>query len=135
MVSRDDNGWFYFSHRREEGGLRKAGEFIAEGFIRRVLAEDPDIADVHIYGIPARSGAPGETDIVAAVVPVDAETFTAEAVFTRCATSLERSHVPDFLQVVTDLPRTASEKVQVRYLVSQLTESADNVFSRPTVAA
>jgi acyl-CoA synthetase (AMP-forming)/AMP-acid ligase II len=135
MVSRDAEGWFYFSHRREEGGLRKAGEFISEGFIRRVLAEDPDIADVHIYGIPARSGAPGETDIVAAVVPADADTFTPEAVFTRCAARLERSHVPDFLQVVGDLPRTASEKVQVRFLVEQLTESADNVFSRPTVAA
>ena len=135
MVSRDEDGWFYFSHRREEGGLRKAGEFIAEGFIRRVLAEDPEIADVHIYGIPSRAGAPGETDIVAAVVPRDRETFAADAVFARCAGRLERSHIPDFLQVVDDLPRTASEKVQVRFLAAQLDESADNVFSRPTVAA
>jgi carnitine-CoA ligase len=69
------------------------------------------------------------------VVPRDRETFAPEAVFTRCATRLERSHVPDFLQVVDDLPRTASEKVQVRFLVQQLDESAGNVFSRPTVAA
>ena len=135
MVSRDSDGWFYFSHRREECGLRKAGEFISDGFIRRVLAEDPDIADVHIYGIPARSGAPGETDIVAAVVPADPGTFTPAAIFTRCAARLERSHIPDFLQVVDDLPRTASEKVQARFLVEQLSESADNVLSRPTVAA
>ena len=135
MVSQDEDGWLYFGHRREEGGLRKAGEFIAEGFIRRVLAEDPDIADVHIYGIPARSGAPGETDIVAAVVPRDAESFAPEAVFARCAMRLERSHIPDFLQVVDDLPRTASEKVQVRFLIEQLTDSASNVFLRPTVAA
>jgi crotonobetaine/carnitine-CoA ligase len=135
MVSRDEDGWFYFSHRREDGGLRKAGEFIAEGFIRRVLAEDPDIADVHIYGIPARSGAPGETDIVAAVVARDRGAFDPDAVFGRCAAQLERSHVPDFLQVVDDLPRTPSEKVQVRFLVAQLDESAGNVFARPTVAA
>jgi acyl-CoA synthetase (AMP-forming)/AMP-acid ligase II len=135
MVSRDEDGWLYFSHRREEGGLRKAGEFIAEGFIRRVLAEDPDIADVHIYGIPARSGAPGETDIVAAVVPRHRATFAPDDVFARCAARLERSHVPDFLQVIDDLPRTASEKVQVRFLVTQLEESAENVFTRPTVAA
>ena len=55
--------------------------------------------------------------------------------FARCATRLERSHVPDFLQVVDDLPRTASEKVQVRFLIEQFDESAGNVFSRPTVAA
>jgi crotonobetaine/carnitine-CoA ligase len=134
MVTRDEDGWLYFAHRREEGGLRKAGEFISEGFIRRVLAEDPEITDVHIYGVPSRAGAPGETDIVAAVVPRDRDTFAASAVFARCAALLERSHIPDFLQVVDDLPRTASEKVQVRFLVETLDESADNVFTRPTVA-
>jgi crotonobetaine/carnitine-CoA ligase len=135
MVTRDKEGWLYFAHRREDGGLRKAGEFISEGFIRRVLAEDPDVVDVHIYGVPSRAGAPGETDIVAAVVPRDAETFDAGAVFARCTARLERSHVPDFLQVVDDLPRTASEKVQVRFLVETLSESARNVFTRPTVTA
>src|SRR5437764_13214144 len=135
MVTRDEEGWLYFAHRREEGGLRKAGEFISEGFIRKVLAEDPDVVDVHIYGVPSRAGAPGETDIVAAVVARDRETFDADAVFARCAARLERSHVPDFLQVVDDLPRTASEKVQVRFLVEALSESGRNVFTRPTVTA
>lgn len=135
MVTRDEEGWLYFAYRREEGGLRKAGEFISEGFIRKVLAEDPDVVDVHIYGVPSRAGAPGETDIVAAVVPRDPETFDAGAVFARCTARLERSHVPDYLQVVDDLPRTASEKVQVRFLVETLSESAPNVFTRPTVTA
>src|SRR4029077_1529298 len=41
VVRRDDDGCFFFLHRKEEGGLRKLGEFIAEGFIRRVIAEYP----------------------------------------------------------------------------------------------
>jgi crotonobetaine/carnitine-CoA ligase len=135
MVNRDDDGWFYFAHRREEGGLRKAGEFIAEGFIRRVLAEDPEVLDVHIYGAPSRAGAPGETDIVAAVVPRSRDSFDADALFARCAARLERSHVPDFIQVVDDLPRTASEKVQTRFLLEALKESGADVFTRPTVPA
>ncbi len=134
MAYRDEDGWFYFAHRSEEGGLRKAGEFISEGFIRRVLAEDPEVLDVHIYGVPSRAGAPGETDIVAAVVVRDPDTFDAEPLFQRCAARLERSHVPDFLQVVDDLPRTASEKVQARFLLEQLSESAENVFTRAAAA-
>jgi crotonobetaine/carnitine-CoA ligase len=134
MVTRDEEGWLYFAHRREEGGLRKAGEFISEGFIRKVLAEDPDIVDVHVYGVPSRAGAPGETDIVAAVVARDLATFDVEAVFARCAARLERSHIPDFIQVVEDLPRTASEKVQARFLAEQVRQSALNVFARPAPA-
>jgi crotonobetaine/carnitine-CoA ligase len=135
MVIRDAEGWLYFAHRREDGGLRKSGEFISEGFIRKVLAEDPEVLDVHIYGVPARSGAPGETDIVAAVVPRDRASFDVTGLFARCALRLEFSHVPDFIQVVDDLPRTASEKVQARFLAAKLQDSAGRAFARPAVPA
>jgi acyl-coenzyme A synthetase/AMP-(fatty) acid ligase len=42
--------------------------------------------------------------------------------------------VPDFIQVVEDLPRTASEKVQSRFLAEQVRQSALNVFARPAPA-
>ncbi len=134
MVTYDADGWYFFSHRREEGGLRKMGEFIAEGFIRRALAEDAEIADVHIYGIPSRMGASGETDIVAAIVVRDPKTFDAGALFDRCAVRLERSHVPDYLQVVDDLPRTASEKVLSRVLAAAFDTSAPGVHAHRLAA-
>ena len=134
MVTRDADGWYFFSHRREEGGLRKMGEFISEGFIRRVLAEDPEVADVHVYGVPSRLGAPGETDIVAAIVVREPASFDAAALFARCAGRLERSHVPDFLQVVDELPRTASEKVLGRVLAASFESSADGVHTQRLAA-
>jgi crotonobetaine/carnitine-CoA ligase len=120
VVRRDDDGWLFFLHRQEEGGLRKLGEFISEGFIRRVVAEYPGVTDVHIYGIPSRAGAPGETDIVAAVVLTDPGDFAVEALVAYCRDRLERSHVPDLVQIVAELPKTASEKVQTRFLVEAL---------------
>jgi carnitine-CoA ligase len=120
VVRRDEDGWLFFLHRKEEGGLRKLGEFISEGFIRRVIAEFPGVADVHIYGVPSRAGAPGETDIVAAVVLTDPGTFAVETLIGHCWDRLERSHVPDLVQVVDELPKTASEKVQTRFLVEAL---------------
>jgi len=119
-VRRDADGFLFFLHRQEEGGLRKLGEFIAEGFIRRVVAEFPGVDDVHIYGIPSRAGAPGETDIVAAVVLTDSARFPLAALIAHCRQRLERSHVPDIVQVVDALPKTASEKVQTRFLVEAL---------------
>jgi crotonobetaine/carnitine-CoA ligase len=119
-VRRDDAGWFYFLNRMEEGGLRKMGEFIPEGFVRRAVAEHDGIADVHVYGVPAASGAPGETDIVAAVVPASDEPLDAAALYEHCRRVLEPSHVPDLIQVVAEFPLTPSAKVQTRFLIEQL---------------
>jgi acyl-coenzyme A synthetase/AMP-(fatty) acid ligase len=127
---KDEQGWLFFGHRKEEGGLRKAGEFISEGFIRRVIAEASEVLDVHIYGVPARSGAPGETDIVAAIVVRDKEHVNVRSLWERCQRQLERSHVPDFIQVVDELPKTASEKVQARFLAEKLDPSDRYVFPR-----
>jgi crotonobetaine/carnitine-CoA ligase len=130
MCRRDAEGWFYFGFRKEEGGIRKMGEFIQEGWIRRVLAEDPEVLDVHVYGVPSLSGAPGESDVVAAVVVRDKEHLDASGLFRRCSKALERSHVPDYLQVVDELPKTSTEKVQTRFLAQALDPSSPYVFSQ-----
>ena len=49
----------------------------------------------------------------------------------RCARELERSHQPDYVQVVNELPKTASEKVQTRYLAAELDPSSPDVYVRP----
>jgi crotonobetaine/carnitine-CoA ligase len=134
MCRRDEDGWLFFVHRKEEGGLRKLGEFVSEGFIRRVLAEVPEVLDVHVYGVPSRGGAPGETDIAAAVVLADRERVDIRALFEHCERSLERSHMPDYIQVVDELPKTPSEKVQTRLLVEAL-ESGQGVYTREQMAA
>ncbi len=131
VCRRDADGYFFFVHRKEEGGLRKLGEFVSEGFVRRVLADDPAVLDVHVYGVPSRAGAPGETDIVAAVVV--GEGFDAAALFEHCARNLERSHVPDYLQVVDELPKTPSEKVQTRFLVEAFNRG-EAIHSREPMA-
>ena len=135
MAWRDEQGWFYFAHRREEGGIRKLGEFVPESFIMRVLAEDPQVLDVHVYGVPARSGAPGESDVVAAIVAADPDRLDAAALFARCAARLERASVPDFIQVLDELPKTATEKVQTRLLVQAFDPSSPRVYARHEVLA
>lgn len=129
-VHRDADGWLFFLNRMQDGGLRKMGEFIQEGFVRRAVAEHDAVADVHVYGVAAASGAPGETDIVAAVIATSPDAIDPAAVFEHCAGRLEPSHVPDLIQVVDEFPLTPSAKVQTRLLVQALENEEGTVFRK-----
>ena len=124
VCHRDDDGWFYFDFRKG-GGIRHNGDFINPGFVEKALAEHPGIQDVFVYGVPAASGAPGEKDVVAAIVTNDK--FTSESVYELCRQELEANFIPSYLQVVDEIPKTASEKPQERFLLEQFTPDADGI--------
>jgi crotonobetaine/carnitine-CoA ligase len=114
VVHMDEGGWIFYDYRKG-GGLRRNGEFINPAFVERTLAEHPQVDDIFVYGVPASNGAPGEKDIVAAIVPfgeADPETLFAWA-----SQRLEPNMVPSFLHIVPAIPKTASEKPQERFLV------------------
>jgi len=116
MGHSDAAGWLYFDYRRG-GGIRHNGDFINPSFVEKVVAEDPQVDDVFVYGVPAASGAPGEKDVVAAIVAVDRTRFDPAAVFRTCRAGLEPNFVPAYLLVVDEIPKTASEKPLERVLI------------------
>jgi len=126
----DEEGWLYFDYR-VGGGIRHNGDFVNPSFVEKVIAEDPQICDVFVYGVPAASGAPGEKDIVAAVIPTDVGSFDPRAVFDHCRAGLEPNFVPGYLQVVDTIPKTASEKPQERLLLERFSPDADDVHAAP----
>ena len=125
----DEQGWFFFDYRKG-GGLRKNGDFVNPSFVEKVLAEHPQIADVFVYGVPAASGAPGEKDIVAAITPVDRGHLDPRSIFDACRDGLESNFVPDYIQVVDEIPKTASEKPQERFLLEAFRPDANGVYTR-----
>jgi crotonobetaine/carnitine-CoA ligase len=127
MGHRDAEGWFYFDYRKG-GGIRHNGDFINPGFVEKVIAEHPSVSDVFVYGVPAASGAPGEKDAVAAVVAAPGVRFDAADVFAVCRRQLEANFVPTYLQVVDEIPKTASEKPQERFLLEAFAVDAPNVY-------
>lgn len=42
--------------------------FIQPDKVERVIGDLPDVSEVSVFGIPAGSGAPGESDLLAAIV-------------------------------------------------------------------
>jgi len=115
VVIMDEQGWVYYQYRKG-GGIRHNGDFINPALLEKIIAEHPEVTDVSVFGVPASSGAPGEMDIVAAVVPVAMNRFNPQDVFVWCREHVEGNTVPSFIQVVEELPKTASEKVQPRFL-------------------
>ena len=128
----DEDGWLFF-HYRMGGGIRKNGDFVNPAFIEKALSEIDAISDVYVYGLEVSQGlAPGERDIVGAVVPADRATFDAAAVFRACSDKLDRNSIPDFIQVLDEIPKTASEKPQERFLVEAFESRPQDVHTAAT---
>jgi crotonobetaine/carnitine-CoA ligase len=97
-------------------------------YVEGVMAEHPDITDICVYGIKAASGAPGESDLVAAINPTEGKTPDIKSIFDLCVSGLERNSVPSYIQVVEEIPKTASEKNLDRLLREEFNAEADNVY-------
>jgi len=131
----DEDGWLFFAHRRSEGGMRRMGEFVDPARLTRLLAEDDAVADVYVYGVAAASGAPGEKDIVAAVIPATPDDFDPAALHARIS-ALDHAVRPDIIQVLPALPKTdATEKVIPGRLEELFEQHPDQLFRpRPVTA-
>ncbi|MDF3936442.1 AMP-binding protein [Pseudomonas citronellolis] len=126
VVVADAGGWLYFQYRKGSG-IRRNGDFINGAFIEKAIADCPEVDDVYVYGIPASNGVPGEKDVVAAVVPKRREGFDPQGVFRACRARLEANFVPSYLQVLEQIPKTASEKPQERFLLEAFAQDPANV--------
>ncbi|MES2262578.1 MAG: AMP-binding protein [Pseudomonadota bacterium] len=136
IVRQDEQGWLYFEHRKG-GGIRRNGEFIDTAAVEKTIAECGMADDVFVYGVPAASGAPGEKNVVAAVVPKQGAAFDPQQIFCHCRAHLDAASVPSYVQVVAQIPKTASEKPLERLLLAMFGEQPEAVheeYARATAA-
>ena len=129
MVHYDEKGWFYFDFRKGSE-LRKAGDFVQPEYLEAVMSKHPDISEVCVFGIPAESGAPGESDIVAAVKPFEEKSVDVNSIFEFCRQNLEANFVPLYIWVVDEIPKTPSEKLLRRVLKDNFDKNGQNVYRK-----
>ena len=127
MGWQDEEGWLFFAHRRSDGGMRRMGEFVDPARLTRLLAEDEAVLDVYVYGVPAASGAPGERDIVAAVVPSTPDDLDPAALHARIGAQ-DHAVRPDVIHVLDALPKTDTEKVVERRLEELYVQRPDQLY-------
>lgn len=125
---KDEDGWVYFSHRGGQS-IRRNGDFIDARQVEATIAELAGVADVYVYGVATEFNAPGEKEIVAAIVAGPGWAGPGE-VFTDCARKLGSASAPSFIQLIPEIPKTASEKPQDRHLIAMLSSASDTVFDK-----
>lgn len=123
----DEDGWYYFDSRKGDE-IRRNGEFVDIAKIEKIIAEFDDVEDVFVYGIPSLNGAPGEKDVIAAVVPVEAKLFDPDVLVRHCRNVLGRNDLPSYIQVMSEIPKTASEKPQSRFCYEYFMEQKNHVY-------
>jgi crotonobetaine/carnitine-CoA ligase len=126
ICHKDDKGFLYFDFRKG-GGLRRQGDFIQPDYVEKIIGEEENVSEVCVYGIPAASGAPGESDLVAAVAPLRGKKIDVDSLISLCMKRLERNSVPSYFQIVDEIPKTITEKALERVLKEQFRPDAPNV--------
>lgn len=122
---KDADGWIFFEYRAG-GGIRLNGDFVNPAFVEKAIAETPGVTDAFVYGVHLPHNAPGEKEVVAAIVTKS--DFDPLGTLQMCREKLEANFVPGFLQIVDEIPKTASEKPQERFLIEAFDEDASNII-------
>ena len=108
LLRRDADGYHYFVGRTSDS-IRRRGENISAFEVEEVVKLHPAVLDAAAYGVPSELT---EDDLMVAVVVRPGETVDPAGLAAFCGERMARHMVPRYIDVVPDLPRTPTEKVQ-----------------------
>jgi carnitine-CoA ligase len=114
----DKEGWFYFRGRLKEM-IRRKGENISIWEVEAAFRDHPDIADVAAFAVSAGNAETAEEEIMVAVVPKAGHTCDPAEIMSYSEHRLAKYAVPRYIEIVDELPKTATEKVQRNVLTER----------------
>jgi crotonobetaine/carnitine-CoA ligase len=112
LVRIDEDGELFFVDRKADY-LRRRGENISSLEVEEIIRRHGAVADVAVHGVPA---ADGEDEVKACVVAKPGVEIESEELAGYCAANLPYFAVPRYLEVLDDLPRTPTGRVQKFFL-------------------
>jgi fatty-acyl-CoA synthase len=108
MARRDDEGFLYIVDRKKDM-LISGGENVYPAEVEQVLFRHPNIKEVAVIGVPDEKW--GESCKAIVVLLDHSQSMTIEDLREFCEGKLARYKMPKFLEVIAELPRTATGKV------------------------
>jgi len=107
LVKMDEDGFLYFIGRRDTM-IKSSGVRISPTEVEEVLFQTGKLRGAAVIGLPDEML--GQV-IKAFIVAKDGQTVDAEALLADCAQKMPRYMVPKFVEVLPELPKTSSGKV------------------------
>lgn len=115
QLVQDEDGWFYFRDRLKDA-MRVSGENVSAFEVEHVLTSHPAIAEAAVYAVPSELG---EDAVMACVVLEPGLDITASALIEDISPRLPYFAVPRYVEIVTELPKTSTQKVRKAVLREQ----------------
>jgi len=107
-VVRDADGYYYFVDRKKDV-IRRRGENVAPYDVESVLNRHPAVLESVVVGVPSPLG---EEDVKAFVQLKPGATEDPRALFEFCARELPFFMVPQYIEFIDAIPKTANQKAQ-----------------------
>ena len=111
-VTRDADGYYYFVDRKKDV-IRRRGENLAPYDVESVLNRHPAVLECVVVGVPSPLG---EEDVKAFVQLKPGMTAEPRALFEFAVEHLPFFMVPQLIEFLDEIPKTANQKAQ-RYLL------------------
>jgi carnitine-CoA ligase len=107
-VVRDGDGWFRFVDRLKDV-IRRRGENISSHEVEHVLLAHPDVSSAAVIPVPSELG---EDEVMAYVVLREGATIDPAELVRFCEPRIAYFAIPRYIDLVSELPQTASGKVE-----------------------
>ena len=107
----DPDGYLYFVGRQGHF-LRRRGELVSVSEVETVIGEMTGVREVAVFAVPSEMG---EDDIMAVLTLTDRSELGPQEVVDHCAGELAAFKVPVYVQVVDELPRSATKQEIERF--------------------
>ena len=104
----DADGWFYFDDRASDS-MRRRGENISSFEVEVLIAKHPAVSEAVAV---AASSELGEDEVWALVILREQQSVQPEDLLKHCAAHMPYFMVPRYIDIVKDVPRTSTAKVE-----------------------
>lgn len=112
QVVADENGFLYFVGRLTES-MRRRGENVSAYEVETQVNRYPDVLECAAYGVPSELG---EHEIMITVAPVEGRRIDIEDFHRFLREKLPKFAVPRFVNLVPEIPKTATHRVMKKEL-------------------
>lgn len=102
------NGWFYFDDRASDS-MRRRGENISSFEVELLIGKHPAVSEA--VAVAAASEV-GEDEVWALVILREQHTVHPEELLKHCAEHMPYFMVPRYIDIVKEVPRTSTAKVE-----------------------
>jgi acyl-CoA synthetase (AMP-forming)/AMP-acid ligase II len=116
LFKKDEEGFLYFVARRDEQ-IKTKGERVSPKEIENMVCELPGIAEAAVVGVPDEIL--GQA-VKCFAVCLPGSKITERQIMKHCAGNLEPFMVPKYVEILSDLPRTAHGKTDRKALKGML---------------